>query len=74
MAHKVVCCYDDAVHLATVHVVQCTVSVTGNTGGGESLVCLPRDCVVISTLGHVPLYLADCHAVLGGDVDRDARL
>lgn len=75
MAHKVVCCDNDAVHLATVHVVQCTVSVIGNTGGGgESLVCLPRDCVVISTIAHVPLHLADCQAVLGVDLDWDARL
>lgn len=74
LAHVIVCCDVDAVHLATVHVVHDTVGVVGGAGDHQALLCRPFRCVVVSTRGHVPHYLADRQAVLSSDVLRDAWL
>lgn len=74
MAHTIVCCDVDAVHLATVHVVHGTVGVVGHAGDHQALLCHPFNCVGVSPNGHVPLHLADRQAVLSGDVLGDARL
>lgn len=64
----------DGVHLATDHVVQRTVSVVGGARDHQALLCHPFDSVVLCTRGVVPQHLANVHAVLRGDVLRDAWL
>lgn len=74
LAHVIVRCDADTVHLATFHVVHGTVSVVGGAGDHQALLGHAFHCVIISTMGQVPQYLSDGQAVLSSNVLRDARL
>lgn len=74
MAHLIVCRDMEAVHLATQHVLEGTVVITGGAGDRQALLCFSFNCVVISTIGTVPLHMANHPAVLSSDALRDARV
>lgn len=74
LTHGIVGSDVNGVHLATFHVGQRTVGVSGVAGDPQALLRYPVDCIEIGGGGHVPPHLADSHAVACDNVPRDARL